>query len=232
MASKISQHNSEGELRFKAYYALSMLRIARRAAKNASKVRDDVIVSIMFSVACIEGFVNEVTHDVEDGAATAPGLERLDILRDCIAHLKFEYASILDRIQMIRKLSTGSEFQKGLPPYQDAVLLVKIRNALVHIRPDVVRTYGLDGQNARGMDRIENLLQQLEARKLISPVSSRHSRSWLQLIGTKKVAEWAVATATNLVVELATGLDADNYFGSARATLNILSHKNGFRSNG
>ena len=86
------------------------------------------------SVACIEGYANEFYFEFYfEPSAIAPGLN--PAATDLVAEL-------LDKESILRKFSAALTFRSGKPldlgvtPVQNVDALIKLRNAVVHFRPE------------------------------------------------------------------------------------------------
>jgi hypothetical protein len=96
--------------------------------------------AVLSAVVFLEALVNETFQDAADGHAS-----RIAPLDDrCIALMgEFwnaseaggRYVGILDKYQMALLFADRPRLDPGAAPYQDARLLIGIRNRLVHFRP-------------------------------------------------------------------------------------------------
>jgi len=135
-------HFSYYHLNGAAFFARSAARIEK---ENNPPLKDDISTeyissitsSILMSVAALESKINEVFlsavdknpnvfKDVEDWI--------VDSLKEIWPHL--EKHSILTKYQIALIFSKKAEFKKGQNPFQDAAILVSLRNALVHYKPE------------------------------------------------------------------------------------------------
>ena len=103
--------------------------------------RSCVIGSIFASVAFLEAAINELYVAASDKMIDHPGLA--DEFRTRLATIwSIEHfrrgARVLEKYQCALGLAGAKQFDKGARPYQDAKLLVDLRNALVHFVPETV----------------------------------------------------------------------------------------------
>jgi hypothetical protein len=118
--------------------------------------RTYVIAAIFFSVSFLEATINELFADIADNGEKATQLDpntkilmanmwKLDIPRTA----RF---SILEKFQIALTLASKEMFEKGKSPYQDAALLITLRNSLVHYEPEwAVTTFSENKpENRRG----------------------------------------------------------------------------------
>lgn len=98
-----------------------------------------VVSSVILSAAFLEATINELFSDCADGHATR-SLE----VRDLMGRLwkqgvpKTASYSILEKYDIALELANRTGFIRGDQPYQDAKLLVQLRNQLVHFEPESV----------------------------------------------------------------------------------------------
>ena len=101
--------------------------------------RSCVIGSIFASVAFLEAAINELYIAANDRILTDLGLA--DEFRTRLATIwSIEHfrrgARVLEKYQCALRLAEKELFDKSAQPYQDAKLLVELRNALVHFVPE------------------------------------------------------------------------------------------------
>lgn len=91
-----------------------------------------IFASVAFLEACINELFASVEHDNLEVGGRLPSVERMRLveMRIYLARLP-----ALDRFQAALRLLGKQPFDRGGPPYQDAALLVRLRNALVHYEP-------------------------------------------------------------------------------------------------
>lgn len=89
-----------------------------------------VSATIMLATASLESNINEYFSEI---ASNFPELS--EILREDAFGL-IEKKSILEKYQYALSFKGKSKFSVGEQPYQDANALVRLRNALVHFKPE------------------------------------------------------------------------------------------------
>jgi hypothetical protein len=92
--------------------------------------------SLFSTVAFLEALVNEVIGGAgDDELPLVKGLAPSN--RSAISDLQdfLDRASLLDRVQLVLVLAGKEHFDRGRSPFQNAQLVVKLRNALVHYKP-------------------------------------------------------------------------------------------------
>jgi hypothetical protein len=102
------------------------------------------ISAILSAVAFIEAAINEVFQDAADnnsGCMRFPSTEvqkGLSIIWQHTEEKNKTPFSILDKYQLALSLSSNKEFETDNNPYQDISLVIKLRNMLVHFKPDSI----------------------------------------------------------------------------------------------
>jgi hypothetical protein len=106
--------------------------------------------AVFSAAALLEATINELYDDIVDNhpsevAALSKEIKTLlAILWDESEQYSIERWSILDKYQVALRCSSSPVFDKGQDPYQSAALLVKLRNAIVHARPETRGTADVD----------------------------------------------------------------------------------------
>jgi hypothetical protein len=112
--------------------------------------RGFVTASIMSSVAFVEAAINELyvvcaehpddihvnghPQDERFGGIGADAIQMLGALWQVESFQRS--ANVLDKCQTALRLAKRAEFDKGANPYQDAKLVIDLRNLLVHFKPE------------------------------------------------------------------------------------------------
>jgi hypothetical protein len=200
---------------------LGIARGARDRSAAASEPRSvgtlEPLVSVAFSVAAMEAFLNELVELTEliapDRWEPLPaGIRRLVVL---LNQAEADNASIAMKFMLARTALVGEPFDKGTQPYQDFALLLAARNALVHYRP-------LDrfemGENGAVEWTPPRLLERLRSKSLAAVLEPNVQASWLSVISTPAVAAWACQVAVQMVTEVIDAVPA----GPLRRQLDFL----------
>lgn len=129
-------------------FAIHHLRAATRAAHSTYEIEqnntalehgswfDDMLmlvpVSVVMSGAALEANANEIIQDILDGSTILPVTEEHKLL---LAHLKKDRSgNSIDKYQQLALLFDKVPL-KGGEAWQNAELLLKFRNALMHFKP-------------------------------------------------------------------------------------------------
>lgn len=100
--------------------------------------------SILSSVAFAEAAINEVFQDAADGHSSYISKlpeNQIEILSDYwnMTEMKNKsHISTLDKYQLALRFCGVPPFDTGQNPYQDAYTLIRLRNALVHYKPESI----------------------------------------------------------------------------------------------
>ena len=159
------------EVQMRAYFSSYHLWGARHFTRLAQEIEDQhtcnkrvfkielrayVTNAVLSAVAFLEASINEVYDDVAD---EHPGY--VDLLppetKRLLAGLwdRVERWPILDKYRAALLCSGIDTFDKGQQPYQDAKLLIDLRNQLIHARPKTQNTGDVDDLCKRLMTRFK-----------------------------------------------------------------------------
>ncbi|GAC85335.1 hypothetical protein GP2_033_00700 [Gordonia paraffinivorans NBRC 108238] len=197
----------------RGYRSTQHLWSAKRAARECSEIEDriagtnaaDIALescatnAVMLSVAFMEAAVNEVLQDL---AEAEPGRvshrckgiepEAAPLIRALwVTPARLERAGILEKYQVALTATRKPEFDTSTNPYQSAVKLIALRNALVHFKPE----WQMDDDEHKMFKMLKGLFP--ESRVFPNPVSPWYPHVCL----ASGCAEWAHKTATAFVDE-------------------------------
>jgi hypothetical protein len=88
------------------------------------------IACVLMSVACLESYINELFYDCEKHF---PNM-RPELMNKIWGFV--EQKSILEKYEFALLLMGAQGFEKGNWPYQDIDVLIRLRNALMHFKPE------------------------------------------------------------------------------------------------
>ncbi len=101
-----------------------------------------IISSIFSSVAFLEAAINEIFQDALDNNhfyIESLGKDKIELLADYWRMTEIEkksHLSVLDKYQLALRFCGREPFKKDKNPYQDANLIIKLRNTLIHYKPE------------------------------------------------------------------------------------------------
>ena len=160
----------------------------------------DPIVAVAFSAMAVEAFVNEGTYYFR--AAQGPGIWELRDLAKNLEQSESNRDTTLGKMLLWQE-ATARQSLFGQQPFQDFQVLVDVRNALVHLRPDVFDLVAeADGiaHRAVGVDRPP--LKRLRAKKVLAAVQDLTTTGLISAINTRAMAIWSCKIAHDTVAAL------------------------------
>jgi hypothetical protein len=119
---------------------------------------------------------------------------KIDMFADFLNELDDAHTSLKDKYFLAHWLLCDKKLSRGTNLYQDFSLLIDIRNALVHLKPDKVSV----------KNKIDNILKRLDDRNLLSkglipPYKSDKRTTWVFYISNSNAAKWACNTAVSMI---------------------------------
>ncbi|MDB9308865.1 hypothetical protein PN471_09490 [Aphanizomenon sp. CS-733/32] len=158
--------------------------------------QDDALVSIIFSALALEAFINEIPAlakcEKQDGSTEA----FLDKLIDAIEESDSKKKNTQHKF-MLASEALNSDFKKGDKLYQNFADLFKLRDCLVHLKPEDIIEEQEDGE-IKYFGR--KLLQNLRSKGIyLDTPSESISESIIVKVSTAKAAFWACTTVSEMV---------------------------------
>jgi hypothetical protein len=203
-----------GVMRLKTGFAITHLRAAAQAARDAYKVEQDnakaefgpwfeemmrlVPVSVVMAGAALEANANELIQDILDGSVhSPPTASRKELLKDLKddhsgnAWCRYRRLALL----MDKKPNTGTA------PWHNAMLLVKFRNEFMHFKPS------WDSDDIHSGKLVKGLKKKI-------PEVAAYKGNFLFPYGfmTYGCAKWAVQTVLTFSAEFAKLLGVKDKF--------------------
>jgi hypothetical protein len=166
----------------------------------------EALTSIVFAAAALEAFINELADFSNESVYSEP-LDPIYIaFAGLIEELEKSRASTASKFWLGKWVLTAKPYDKGAQPYQDFVLLLDLRNTLVHAR--FLDRLEQDPNEPGGYTRSVGppaIISKLESKGILaeSPISAM---SWGGQITTKATARWACDTASAIVISFLEGL--------------------------
>ena len=172
--------------------ALSIKAHPRKGGQRAA------LVSVVFSVVALEAFVNEIT---EYALATSECLQSSEPQEVAVfAQVMADAAASRATLEARLSLANGMLSGRPLNPeaYQDFALLIRLRNDLVHFKPNGSFTAGAAA--GAGHKELKELIANFKGKNILAE-DAFTAWSWTYLVQTKAVAEWSCKTAARTVSE-------------------------------
>jgi hypothetical protein len=158
------------------------------------------------TVAALESYANEMYFE---GAVLKPGLN---------AAAAVELAEVVDRESIIRKyaialsISVGKRLNVGIAPTQNADALIRLRNAVVHFRPE-----WFDDQDKH--EKLSEVLQNKFVPSLFLPNEPIFPRAW----ASHSFTVWALRTTVEFIDHFHAEAGLDSKIEPFRTQLSALS---------
>lgn len=174
-----------------------LFNIAVDAARNISaesrqEGQSAALVSIVFAVVSLEAFLNEATEVAQDVQEVKTEPETVAAFAELME--ESERLPIETRFKLSTWLLTGKRADMGKQPYQDFSLLVGLRNALVHFKPNYTWNTFEEAENLRQKE----IIKRLKSKNILAMKVFGHG-SWTSPVQTKAVAVWACGAAAEMV---------------------------------
>ncbi len=179
-----------------------LLGIAHEACHKVSQTEDrlsadhlhEALISVAFSAAAFEGFLNGVAElgRLMPSLAAAPENRRAMAAFDVLAAAENSRLQPTTKCQLFSIACGGEAWRPGEAPLQDLGLLFELRNSLVHMKP-LDRFERVDPLPAPVTHKPAKILEKLRSRNIVPP--PQENLSWMMHVGTRAVAEWAFSTS-------------------------------------
>jgi hypothetical protein len=166
------------------------------------------LISIVFSVVALESFLNEITAQAQQMAVHQPSVAGSEavLFAQIMGDAEESHARLESKLTLAKWILSGQSLNRGGQPYQDLVLLMRLRNDLVHTKPNKLFEWGkTTNEEAHG-----TLIAKFKDKHVLA--DGMPTGSWTSLVQTKAVAEWSCRTAANVVGDLCSGVGAQSDF--------------------
>lgn len=172
--------------------AANLLELARAAYVDIPQEMGELgagsrnaIVAIVFCAITLEGFINELV-----ATARLPVQDQPEAVKS-FAELGMEFdtlrASTEGKFHLARIVFTGQAWDRGAFPYQDFQLLIDLRDALVHHKPELWE----------GRFRPHRVLEKLRSKNITAITEWEQPLS--TMVSTRAAARWACNTAISMI---------------------------------
>jgi hypothetical protein len=167
----------------------------RVSSQSENTPHNDALVAVLFSAATLESFMSQAVFVAETWSHLNP---KIEVFAQFIGELEGREtgSSLKTKYYMAHWIICGTPFDRGRSPYQDFDLLVDLRNALIHLKPDKL-----------GSEKTRKLLARLKSSNLIpdglvpnyDPSIPEQRTVWVHYVSTATVAKWACNTAAAMI---------------------------------
>lgn len=175
--------------------------VAQEAAFNANVKKRDVLVAVVFSVMWFESFVNEAVESLEVLHSNGSPLPaRLKMLAAVFADAP-ERMPLSRKVQLISTLLTNRRLTNACVPFQEFLLLLKLRNGLVHMRLGrITKKKTGDGFAPRDGKSLTNALRE---RGFLTEAGEWLGMGWRDATFNPDVGAWAFQTSIEMATVVA-----------------------------
>ena len=162
-----------------------------------------VTASIFAAVAFLEAVINEVFSDAGEQASSKKASKaEANTLKMMASMWGMEYfhrhATTLGKYQAALTLAGKKQFENGRAPYQDAALLIDLRNALTHFKPVWSETHF---ESEREVSIDHELKKKLKGKFATNPLTGKYNPFFPDKCLSSECAWWALETSYNLAKE-------------------------------
>ncbi len=186
------------------YHHGHILGLAKKAYERSLSDEYESFVSITLSAMSLECYVNDFTHQ-SSSELLRIGIKPLQDLNYVLKILENSKASLIAKIETIHFLLTGEELEKGASKHQELSMLVRLRNELVHRKPESTGEWGLEENQTFEPHKF---VKYFSDRGVINKPSEASPPTWSQYINKPEVAKWAynvVVTTLQDIVSILPG---------------------------
>lgn len=172
----------------------------------------DALIAIVFSAFGAEAFINELAElaqrDVDHSKEVLNDAETLRDLAAILTEIEETRGQVELKYQMASKVLSGRTFPRGKQPFQDFRDLMRLRDALAHIRQGDKTDDA--GRISPRHDVVRRLQQMGRTRtRGRRPDDIPGGMSWLNELETTGAATWAYQAAYNIVTAIGNMLPGD-----------------------
>ncbi|MEZ4554043.1 MAG: IS1595 family transposase [Dehalococcoidia bacterium] len=223
----------------RSYFSTHLLWMAQRLSREIATIEDAhhgrsvfdtyhrglVLSSIQSSVGFVEAMINELFQDAADGHGD-PNSNYLIPLPETVREgmriywrsTKGGWSETLGKYEQLLELASAGSLDHGSQPYQDARMLIRLRNTVVHYRPET--SYS---------DDVGKLERRLQGKFTGNRLMQGSGNPWWpdHCLGAG-CAEWAHTAAKRFVDHVVDRLGIDpNYRRHERQGFFLSSRRNG-----
>jgi len=203
------------------FYRIATDAVARIPTERHDRdgAQTDALVAIVFAALAVEAFVNEFGELVADefywDSRVTPDLSGL---AHAFSALETERGSLELKLHVVRIALQGSPWSPGEGSFQELTLLLRLRNALVHLKLDV-RTGDTESPDAGPPP---SLLTHLRSKGILAQDQDPKAATWTLPVSTRAAARWACNVAARIIEDTIRLVpasdfrdDVERYFGRA-----------------
>jgi hypothetical protein len=210
---------SEVNIGIRNYMSSGMLRTAKRFAAEAQKIEtkhvgvwksphveqhmDYAIASIVSSALFMEAMINELytdaseKHGIDKEGYIAPLDKRTqELMAGWWEETNKGFDKTLTKYQLLLTFAGKSKLNTSAEPYQSALLLIQLRNTIVHFRPETIYS-----------NQVHELEKKLKGKFEDNKLAHPKSNWWTSRAIGAGCAEWAADSAQAFADEVSKRLN-------------------------
>ncbi len=172
--------------------------LARKAYERSKSDPSESILTIILSAIGVESFINELTELASNSSFKRNEPSEIKVLGALLSDLEKQRVQIRPKIQLAYYILTRQQLQVGELPYQDFALLISIRNALVHKKPEKFH-HPDDLENSEPDFDPHEFIKRLSDRKVIELPPKTEVPQWYAYIQNPEAAKWSYNIAVQMV---------------------------------
>lgn len=179
------------------YHHGHILVLAKRAYERSLEEHSESFVSITLSAMALECYINDFTHQSSQDilSINVKPLKDLSYVLATLEDLKF---SLISKIEMIHYLLSDEQMDRGARKHQDLTMLIRLRNELVHRKPEDTGLFGIEGIETEP----HKYVRFFSNRGIIEKPSSDAPPTWSQYLNNPDVAKWAFNTVVTTINDI------------------------------
>jgi hypothetical protein len=175
----------------------SFFNLAKKASERSKIDSGESIGAIVFSAMSVEVLLNEIVEMASSPTWSKDQPEEVSMFSAVLSDLERQRAQIDLKVQIGYYILMRKRLDRGSLPYQDFDLLIDIRNALVHKKPeklDISWSVPILDRNYEP----HKFVKRLSDRKVIPLPPPFQPPQWQVYVSCPEVAEWSYKTALQM----------------------------------
>lgn len=180
------------------YHHGHILSLAKKAYERSLTDSSESFVSIMLSSNALECYVNDFAHSASTELLST-GIASLRDMSFVLKQLETSRTTLISKIECIYYFLSGEKPDRGSSRFQDLSYLVKLRNELVHRKPESTGDWGIYFDDTQ---EPHSLVQYLANKKIIDMPGPKSPPVWGQFLNVPEVARWAYNFVTVLIKDI------------------------------
>ena len=180
--------------------SLALANVARNSLGIDPPFKERGPIACVFSVAWVEAFFNELLEHISTNPIyhLTDGARHLRSLVES-TRLFSKALSVSDKVQSIKVMLSGTPFETGSQPFQDFELLVAVRNALLHNRPEILSVVAPPRPDGAYELEVSRLAKRLYSRGVVPRPAAGTVDTFIGVVHSAPFGPWAYNSAARLL---------------------------------